>query len=48
MLHLSLQSQHLDFFRQAVENRDNRPDYQKLERDSLFLLDIFLNGMKRS
>ncbi len=45
VLHLSLQSQHLERIRQAVERRENKLDYKQLEQDSLFILDIFLNGI---
>ncbi|MBD3374281.1 TetR family transcriptional regulator [candidate division KSB1 bacterium] len=45
VLHLALESQHLETYRQAAENRENKLDYQKLEKDSLFILDIFINGL---
>ena len=46
-LHLSVQSQHLETMRDAAE-RKKKLDFDKLEQDSLFILDIFLNGLKRS
>jgi AcrR family transcriptional regulator len=47
VLHLSVQSQHLETIRQAAENKE-KLDYDKLQQDSLFILELFLNGIKRS
>ena len=48
VLHMSLQSQHLEMMRDAAENKATKLDFKKLEQDSLFLLDLFLNGIKRT
>lgn len=48
VLHLSVQSQNLETIRQTAENRETKLDYDKLEQDSLYILELFLNGIKRS
>jgi AcrR family transcriptional regulator len=38
-------SRHLEIYRMATERPDARIDFKKLENESLFILDIFLNGL---
>jgi AcrR family transcriptional regulator len=45
-LRLILETQRLEKFRQAFEQKQKEPDYKQLKKDSLFILDIFINGIK--
>ncbi len=46
-LRLILDSQRIELFRQSADPQIDEPDIDQLESDTIFILDIFLNGLKK-